>query len=102
VLRVLSEVDQISLSEAAAVTMLLLPSISRIARDLEARELIERVSMGYRSNQTHMRMRPKGKKLVAKLLPRAEECLGTLAKQYGQQRFAELQAHLDAFAALKD
>ena len=100
VLRALSEVREMSVTETAEITMLLLPSVSRIVRDLEARGLIARMSHGRKANQFHLKIQPEGRQLLKKLAPKADACLGGIATEYGSDKLQELQVLLEQFAAL--
>lgn len=102
VLRALSEVPEMSVTETADVTMLLGPSISRIVRDLEARGLIGRIAHGRKPNQYHLRILPEGKQVIRKVAPKADACLGGMAQEMGPEKVRQMQALLEAFAALNE
>lgn len=101
VLRALSEVDELPITETAELTMLLAPSVTRIVKDLEARKLIQRTAHGLKPNQYHLRILPAGTKLIDLVAPKADACIGGLTSQFGRKRMEELQKLLEDFAALK-
>jgi homoprotocatechuate degradation regulator HpaR len=81
ILRALTAVDTIEVTELARVAFLLGPSLSRILRDLEARDLIER-----RTAETDLRrgvvsISPKGLKPI----------YAEITSRYGARKLAELQ-----------
>lgn len=100
VLRALFDAPELSVAETAEATMLLGPSVSRIIRDLEGRELIERISYGRKPNQYHLRIAPDGKRLVRRLLPKADACLTATAELFGAERMQQLQSLLNDFGSL--
>ena len=60
ILRALTAVDSIEVTELARVAFLLGPSLSRILRDLEARDLIERRTAEADLGAAWCRSRPRG------------------------------------------
>ena len=102
VLRALSETKEMTMTETAEATMLMLPSVSRIVRDLEARGLIAKLSHGRKANQFHLRLKPKGEAVLNTVLPLAEASLGGMEKEFGPARMKQLLTLLDAFGALNE
>jgi homoprotocatechuate degradation regulator HpaR len=91
ILRALTAVDTIEVTELARVAFLLGPSLSRILRDLEARDLIER-----RTAETDLRrgvvsISPKGLKLIEAVAPTSEAIYAEITSRYGARKLAELQ-----------
>src|SRR5881628_1357128 len=64
ILRALTTVDAIEVTELARVAFLLGPSLSRILRDLEARDLIERRTAEADLRRGVVSISPKGMKLI--------------------------------------
>ena len=94
ILRALTAVDTIEVTELARVAFLLGPSLSRILRDLEARDLIER-----RTAETDLRrgvvsISPKGLKLIEAVAPTSEAIYAEITSRYGARKLAELQEML--------
>src|SRR5215470_11311289 len=99
ILRALAAIDAIEVTELANVAFLLVPSLSRILRDLEARRLIER-----RTAQTDLRrglvsISEKGLKLMEVVAPSSEAIYAAITKRYGARKLAELQEMLGALEA---
>src|SRR5436190_7920717 len=91
ILRALTAVETIEVTELARVAFLLGPSLSRILRDLEARDLIER-----RTAETDLRrgvvsISPKGLKLIEAVAPTSEAIYAEITSRYGARKLAELQ-----------
>ena len=89
ILRALAAVDAIEVTELARVAFLLGPSLSRILRDLEARQLIER-----RTAKADLR---RGVVSISQLVaPTSESIYARITQRYGAQKLAELQNMLAA------
>jgi len=91
ILRALTAVEAIEVTELARTAFLLGPSLSRILRDLEARDLIER-----RTAETDLRrgvvsISPKGLKLIEAVAPTSEAIYAEITSRYGARKLAELQ-----------
>ena len=91
ILRALTAVDTIEVTELARVAFLLGPSLSRILRDLEARDLIER-----RTAETDLRrgvvsISAKGLKVIEAVAPTSEAIYAEITSRYGARKLAELQ-----------
>ena len=69
ILRALTAVDTIEVTELARVAFLLGPSLSRILRDLEARDLIERRTAKADLRRGEVSISPKGLKLIEAVAP---------------------------------
>ena len=97
ILRALATVDAIEVTELARVALLLGPSLSRILRDLEARQLIERRTAKADLRRGVVSISQKGLKLVELVAPTSEAVYAAITQRYGAGRLVELQ---DLLAAL--
>ena len=91
ILRALTAVDTIEVTELARVAFLLGPSLSRILRDLEARELIERRTAKADLRRGEVSISPKGLKLIEAVAPTSEAIYAEITGRYGARKLAELQ-----------
>ena len=91
ILRALSAVEAIEVTELARVAFLLGPSLSRILRDLEARELIDRRTAKADLRRGLVSLSQKGLKLIELIAPTSEFVYAAIAQRYGAQKLAELQ-----------
>jgi len=94
ILRALSAIDQIEVSELARETFLLGPSLSRILRDLEARRLVQR-----RSPQTDLRrglvsITPAGLSLLNAVAPVSEAIYVEITRRFGAKNLEALHTML--------
>src|SRR5580698_10462119 len=96
ILRALAAVDAIEVTELARVAFLLGPSLSRILRDLEARQLIERRTAKADLRRGVVSISQKGLKLIEAVAPSSEAIYAAMTKRYGAQKLAELQTMLTA------
>lgn len=99
ILRALTAVETIEVTELAHVAFLLGPSLSRILRDLEARHLIERRAAKADLRRAIVSISAKGLKLIEEVAPTSEMIYAEIARRYGARRLAELQ---DMLAALEN
>lgn len=99
ILRALSAVDAIEVTELAHVAFLLGPSLSRILRDLEARHLIERKVAKADLRRAVVSISAKGLKLIEAVAPSSEAIYAAITRQYGARKLGELQ---DMLHALED
>jgi len=99
ILRALTAVDAIEVTELARVAFLLGPSLSRILRDLEARHLIERRAAKADLRRGMVSISAKGLKLIEAVAPTSESIYAAITKLYGARKLAELQ---DMLSALED
>src|ERR1051325_4903169 len=72
ILRALTAVDTIEVTELARVAFLLGPSLSRILRDIEARDLIERRCATADQRRSMVSISKEGVKLMAAVAPNSE------------------------------
>jgi homoprotocatechuate degradation regulator HpaR len=96
ILRALTAVDAIEVTELARTAFLLGPSLSRILRDLEARDLIARRTAEADLRRGVVSISPRGLKLIEAVAPTSEAIYATITKHYGARKLAELQAMLAA------
>ncbi len=94
ILRALTAVDAIEVTELAHVAFLLGPSLSRILRDLEARQLIERRTDKEDLRRAVVSIAEKGLRLIEAVAPTSEAIYATITRRYGARKLAELQAML--------
>src|SRR5437868_13196392 len=91
ILRALTAVDTIEVTELARVAFLLGPSLSRILRDLEARDLIERRIAKADLRRGEVSISSKGLKLIEAVAPTSEAIYAEITNRYGARKLAELQ-----------
>src|SRR6266700_1804258 len=91
ILRALTAVDAIEVTELARVAFLLGPSLSRILRDLEARQLIERRTAKADLRRAVVSISAKGLKLIEAVAPTSEAIYAEITSRYGARKLAELQ-----------
>jgi homoprotocatechuate degradation regulator HpaR len=99
ILRALAAVDAIEVTELARVAFLLGPSLSRILRDLEMRQLIERRTAKADLRRGVVSISQKGLKLIELIAPTSEAIYAAITQRYGAQKLAGLQ---DMLAALEN
>lgn len=99
ILRALASVDEIEVTELARVAFLLGPSLSRILRDLEARQLIERRVAKADLRRGVVSISPKGLRLMEAVAPSSEAIYAAITRRYGARKLAELQDMLHALEA---
>src|SRR3989442_9170468 len=99
ILRALTAVESIEVTELARVAFLLGPSLSRILRDLEARQLIEREVAKADLRRAMVSISAKGLKLIEAVAPTSETIYAEITKRYGARKLGELQ---DMLSALED
>jgi homoprotocatechuate degradation regulator HpaR len=96
ILRALTSVDTIEVTELARVAFLLGPSLSRILRDLEARDLIERKAAKADLRRGVVSISAKGLRLIEAVAPSSEAIYADITRRYGARKLAELQIMLSA------
>src|SRR5450631_3159840 len=96
ILRALAALDAIEVTELARVAFLLGPSLSRILRDLEARDLIERRAAKADLRRGVVSISAKGLKLIEAVAPSSEAIYAAITRRYGVRKLAELQDMLHA------
>jgi homoprotocatechuate degradation regulator HpaR len=96
ILRALAAIDALEVTELARTAFLLGPSLSRILRDLEARQLIARRTDPVDQRRSVVSISAKGLKLMAAVAPASEAIYAAITKRYGARKLAELQEMLAA------
>jgi homoprotocatechuate degradation regulator HpaR len=96
ILRALASVDTIEVTELARVAFLLGPSLSRILRDLESRQLIERRVVKADQRRGLVSISGKGLKLIETVAPSSEAIYAAITRRYGARKLTELQGMLQA------
>src|SRR4051812_18418393 len=91
ILRALTAVETIEVTELARTAFLLGPSLSRILRDLEARHLIERRTVKDDLRRGVVSISPKGLKLIEAVAPNSEAIYAEITSRFGARKLAELQ-----------
>jgi homoprotocatechuate degradation regulator HpaR len=91
ILRALTAVDAIEVTELAHTAFLLGPSLSRILRDLEARQLIERRTAKADLRRAVVSITAKGLKLIEAVAPTSEAIYAEITGRFGARKLAELQ-----------
>src|SRR5689334_4906537 len=94
ILRALTAVDTIEVTELARVAFLLGPSLSRILRDLEARQLTERKTAQADQRRAVVSISAKGLKLIEAVAPTSEAIYAEITRRFGARRLSELQEML--------
>ncbi|MDE5440096.1 homoprotocatechuate degradation operon regulator HpaR [Bradyrhizobium sp. CSA207] len=91
ILRALAAIEAVEVTELARTAFLLGPSLSRILRDLEARNLIERKTAKADLRRSMVSISEKGVKLMASVAPSSEAIYSEITRRYGARKLAELQ-----------
>ena len=96
ILRALASVDTIEVTELARLAFLLGPSLSRILRDLEARQLIERKVAKADLRRGMVSISATGLRLIEAVAPSSEAIYAAITRRYGARKLRELQDMLHA------
>ncbi len=96
VVRTLADVDEATPSELGERCVLLPPSMTRIAKTLAGRGLIERRSDDFDQRRTLLSITPRGRALVNELSPRIAAVYSDLNERLGEPGLAALLGELDA------
>jgi len=103
VLRALSSVETIEAAELAGATFLLPPSLSRILRDLEAKDFVQRRPDAADRRRTLVSIEPEGRNLIETVSPQSEAVYAEITRRLGPERLAQLQGLLrDLEAAMQE
>jgi homoprotocatechuate degradation regulator HpaR len=94
ILRALTAVEAIEVTELARMAFLLGPSLSRILRDLEARQLVERKTAEVDQRRAVVSISAKGLKLIEAVAPTSEAIYAEITRRFGARRLSELQEML--------
>jgi len=95
ILRALAAIDAVEVTELARTAFLLGPSLSRILRDLEARNLIQRETAKADQRRSMVSISEKGVKLMAAVAPTSESIYAEITQRFGARKLAELQDMLN-------
>ncbi|MCG6206494.1 homoprotocatechuate degradation operon regulator HpaR [Rhodopseudomonas sp. HC1] len=96
ILRALTEIEAVEVTELAERAFLLGPSLSRMLRDLEGRKLIARKLAKDDQRRSRVSITPKGLKLIEIVAPFSEQIYADIARHFGQAKLAALQEMLGA------
>jgi homoprotocatechuate degradation regulator HpaR len=94
ILRALASIEAAEVTELARTAFLLGPSLSRILRDLEARNLIERKTAKADQRRSMVSISREGVKLMALVAPSSEAIYAEITQRFGARKLAELQEML--------
>lgn len=94
ILRALAAIEAAEVTELARTAFLLGPSLSRILRDLEARNLIERKTAKTDQRRSMVSITKEGVKLMASVAPTSEAIYAEITRRFGAGKLAELQEML--------
>lgn len=94
ILRALAAIEAVEVTELARTAFLLGPSLSRILRDLEARDLIERRTAKADQRRSMVSISKEGVKLMASVAPTSEAIYAEITRRFGARKLAELQEML--------
>lgn len=95
VLRVLIEVDSMEIKEIARHCGLLLPSLSRIIRNLERRGLVTRQAVESDLRRSCLTITDSGRELFESVAPYSEQNYERITRLYGRERLEQLYGMLD-------
>src|SRR5947209_1470801 len=94
ILRALAAIEAAEVTELARTAFLLGPCLSRILRDLEARNLIERKTAKADQRRSMVSISKEGVKLMASVAPSSETIYAEITRRFGARKLAELQEML--------
>ena len=94
ILRALASIEAAEVTELARTAFLLGPSLSRILRDLEARNLIERKTAKADQRRSMVSISREGVKLMALVAPSSEAIYAEITQRFRARKLAELQEML--------
>lgn len=91
VLRALSSVDEIEVTDLARSTYLLGPSLSRILKDLEQRRFVRRRTPSADLRRSVIAIAPAGIALMERVAPHSEAIYADITARYSAEKLALLQ-----------
>ena len=94
VLRTVADLADIEMTDLSRVCALLMPSLSRIVRDLETRGYIEKQTDPHDLRRMHVRLTPRGSRLVDCVLPDVDRIYAEIKKTMGMEKIRQLQSLL--------
>ncbi len=95
VLRALEDSGEIEISRLAERSFILMPSLSRILRNLEDRDLITRRTAAADQRRVLAAISSKGRELVGEVAPHSEANYAAIAEAAGEDNIAQLYGLLD-------
>lgn len=101
VLRVLSEAGTLDATEVAEKAFILAPSLTRMLRSLEERNLITRHKDKDDGRRVLLTLAPAGRAVIEEVLPDSRRVYADIDARFGAGRVEELLNMLEELAALK-
>ena len=89
-IRALVQQDGLQISELSNRCHLLLPSMSRIIQNLEARNIVERRNVADDQRRKAIYLSQQGHELFALIAPKSAERYGFITEQFGEQKLQQL------------
>ncbi len=102
VIRSLEQEDGLDISEVSKRCYLLVPSMSRIIKNLESRQLIKRESVENDQRCTALYLTPKGRELFKLIAPKSEERYDYITQKFGDKKLERLYKLLDELVVVLD
>jgi homoprotocatechuate degradation regulator HpaR len=100
VLRALTTVETIEVLELAHATFLLAPSLSRILKDLEERQLVLRRASDVDLRRGLISISPAGRALIERAGPHSEAIYAEITSRFGPEKLKALHDLLDELEAV--
>ena len=97
--RALFDHGQKDLGELAEMCCLLKPSITRIIRTMETRELLKKQADNKDQRRTIVSITSDGRKLIAQVGPHSQQVYREIEAEFGTEALEELYSKLDALMA---
>lgn len=95
VIRFLEQEDGLEMSELAERCFLMVPSLSRISKNLEARGLITRKIVASDQRRSELFLSDSGRKLYTKIAPKSAERYEHITQEFGHEKINLLYELLD-------
>ena len=95
VIRFLEQEDGLEMSELAERCFLMVPSLSRISKNLESRGLIVRKTVSSDQRRSELFLSDAGRKLYAEIAPKSAERYVHITQQFGEDKLQLLDKLLD-------
>lgn len=102
VIRALEQEDGLEMAEVAKRCYLLSPSMSRIAQNLESRELIERRSVANDQRRSALFLTAEGHALFTQVAPESEARYASITDKFGHEKLELLYKLLDELVSSLD
>lgn len=94
VLRTLGKLEQVEMSDLAEITALLFPSLSRIIRDLEARDLVRKVPHAADQRRYLVSPTETGQRVIEEISPDCERVYSGIRQAMGAEKLKQLNSLL--------